>query len=394
MKTYYLFFIALLLISCSKPEEIEKLKTQLGKAKSNYEAAKKSAIDLKNEIEELEKQIATIEGVEIRKGKLVTTIPVSAGEFNHYIEVQGTAQSEKNITVSTDMGGIVTAIYVDEGSRVGKGRVLAQLDNTILLQQVEEIKTSLDLAKTVYEKQKILWDQNIGSEIQFLQAKNNKESLETKLKTTYAQLEKMKIKSPIDGYVDEVFIKLGELASPGNPAIRVVNLNMIEVEASVPENYLGSVTNGEKVTVYFPALEMEKEAIVKSVGQVINPNNRTFNVLVKITNEDASLKPNLLAVLKIMDYYNNSVISIPNRLIHFGRDSKFVYVAKNENGETVAVKKEVETGISYKGKVEIITGLDDSDILVDEGYRDVTHGELLTIASKDQITSDGRESED
>ncbi len=380
MKQLLIAFIAslfLLLVSCGgNDDSLEGKKAQLSKLKAEAGEIESQILQLENELQKLDPSLA-----EGPKGKLISTLPIEQGTFAHYFEVQGNAESQENISVSTDMGGLITKVYVTEGQKVSAGQTLVQLDNSVLLNNIEELKTSLGLAEIVFQKQEKLWDQNIGSEIQFLQAKNNKETLERKLQTTYSQLEKMQVKAPISGTVDEVFAKLGEMASPGRAVVRVVKLGVLKIEAAVPENYIGTINKGDKVNVNFPAIGLTREGTVKAVGQVVNTINRTFTVILNIDNKDEAIKPNLLAEVLVEDYTVEKAVIIPTRLIQTTRNTDYVFiVAKNAEGEAVAKKKVIQKGKSYEGKTEILEGLLASEVIIDGGYRDVTDGDLVRMA--------------
>lgn len=370
-----LFTLIGVLIGCGNSEQdIETKKENLEKMKKQLEALEFNITELEREITQMDPSL-----VEQKGGKLVTTKTAAIKNFKHFIEIQGNAESDENVTISAEIRGEVKKMLVQEGQNVTKGQTLMQLDDEIIRRQIEEIEVNLELATTVFERQQNLWNKNIGSEIQFLEAKNQKNSLETNLVKIKAQLEKTRIKSPISGTVDEVIIKIGEMANPGYPMMRVVNLENIKIKADAPESYIGSVYQGEPVIVTFPALGIEKEATVSSVGKVINPQNRTFRVEIRMPNKDNQLKANLLAVIRIVDYEADSTIVAPTRLIQYGDDKKFLFVVKSEDGEQIARKRIIETGKTYKGETEVKSGLYPDDILIDEGSRDVSEGDQLLI---------------
>lgn len=344
---------------------------------------KKQAKSLNEEIAALESAILMAEGKPAAStSKLVTIIKPSVEDFAHYIDIQGEAKCEENIALTTDMGGLITKVMVTEGQNVAKGQVLATTDNSVFLKSIDEIDEQLSLAKTVYDKQKRLWDQGIGSQIQLLQAETNKNSLEKRKQSILNQMEKSKIKAPVNGVVDKVFVKVGELASPGMPAIRVVNLNDMKIEAEIPETYSGKIRNGDIVKVTFPALDnKEIAARVQAVSSVINTLNRSFTATIRLTNT-AGIKPNMVAKIKIKDFNANNAVVIPSRLLQQHTGVDFVVLAvQDSSGKMIAKKKEIVLGKSYDGKTQIVKGLDGKDALLDEGYRDVLEGDEITIST-------------
>ena len=375
-RIYIASFIAIsVLIGCNGGEETLEMKQErLKNLQSQYEK-------IGEQINDLEKEIEKIDSTAIAppEGKLITTMDVPVKDFEHYIEMQWTIQSKENITLTSDIGGRVEAIYVDEGEKVQKGELLIKIDDETIQTNIAEIQTSLDLAESLYQKQKRLWEQGIGSEVQYLEAKNRKEALEKRLQTTFAQLEKTRIKSPINGTVDKIFAKIGEMAAPGVPQVRVVNIDQVKVEAMASEAYVGTIQEGDSVIVTFPSLDEERRAVVTSVGQVIHPANRTFEVNVALDNKDNMLKPNLLAMIKIADYVKDSAVVIPTKYVQHSNRGEYVYTVNQQNGELVANKVPIETGRTYNGETEVVTGLKGGEELIAAGYREVIDGEQLRI---------------
>ena len=270
-------------------------------------------------------------------------------------------------------------MHVNEGSRVRAGQVMAEIDDAVLRQSAEEIKTSLSLLTTIYEKQKNLWDQKIGSEVQFLQAKNNKEAQERRLQTLNSQLAQNRITSPINGVVDEVRIKPGESAAPGVGVIRVVNLSGIKVVANVADSYIAAVKKGDAVTIRIPDTEQQLKGKVSFVGQVVNATSRTFPIEVALPNEGQQLKPNMLAVIDINDQTKSNVIVIQQNYVQKSEAGEVVFVAAREGNRQVAKARKIKTGLSYKGNVEVLEGLKAGDQLIAEGYQDLTDGQPISL---------------
>lgn len=308
--------------------------------------------------------------------KVVTVFNPIIKDFKKYIELQGKVTSKENIIVSAEAGGQILSIPVTEGQFVGKGQVLATLDQEVMQKNISELETALDLANQVYDRQARLWEQKIGSEIQYLQAKNNKESLEKKLETLKSQSSKMVVRAPFSGIVDKVFAKSGELAGPGSAIARVVNLSTVQVEAEVPENYIGKIKKGDKVEVYFPSLDETRIGNVQSISQVINPGNRTFNVEASLSNPGGVLKPNQLSNLKLVEYASVGKYVIPSRLVQHDSVSDYVFVV---NGQNKVKKVLIKSGRTYQGQTEVLEGLSGDEKIVEKGFKDVVEYDVVEI---------------
>jgi RND family efflux transporter MFP subunit len=279
------------------------------------------------------------------------------------------------------MGGVVTAVNVKVGDKVGQGQTMAVIDDAVLQQSIEELKTGLELANTVFEKQQNLWNQKIGSEVQFLQAKNNKESLERKLQTLNAQVAMSRITSPISGVVDEVNIKPGEAASPGFGVIRVVNLSKIKIKARMADSYIGTVKKGDEVRITLPDINQELNGKISFVSQVVNPQSRTFDIEVMLDNKEEKLKPNMLAVVNINDKTAQEAIVIDANYVQQSEEGDVVYVAGAEGQNQKAQMRKVKTGLTYNGQVEVLEGLKAGDQLITAGYQDLVDGQLIKLSS-------------
>ncbi len=333
----------------------------------------------KSEIEKLQKELSDLEGNLVngedkKKSKSVTLLTASKSDFVKYVDLQGTVSSKENILVSAETGGTIRSISVSEGQRVSKGQTLASIDADIIYSNISEVENALSLATIVYEKQKRLWDQNIGSEIQYLQAKNNKENLEKKLGTLNTQLGKTRIKAPFSGTIDQVMANVGETAAPGTPIARVVNLNNVQVQAEVSEAYIGKFKKGDEVIIDFPSIKKQEIGKIKAVGQFINPGNRTFVIEIDMKNESGLLKPNLLANLKLLEYEAKESLVIPSRLVQQGLEGDFIYTMSKDS---IVQKNILKTGNSYDGKVEVLSGLDEGALIIDRGSRDVIIGNKI-----------------
>ncbi len=377
-KTYILFLAAAIgAFACNSGSEVDQKKEELAKLKSQQQ-------EIAGRIKVLETELATLAPVKATEGrvKLVQVKPVQPQTFKHYISVQGTVESDNNILISPKTGGVITAVYANEGDRVSQGQVLAVIDDAVLRESIEELKTGLDLATTVYEKQRNLWEQKIGSEVQYLQAKNNKESLERKLSTLNSQLAMTRITSPISGVVDEVNIKPGEAAMPGLGVIRVVNLSKIKVKAKMADSYIGTVKKGDDVKISLPDIKEEVDGKVTFVGQVVNPQSRTFDIEVSLDNKEAKLKPNMLAVVNINDKTTQEAIVVDANFVQQSEAGEVVFVANNSNNNRIqAEMRKVKTGLSYNGQVEILEGLKAGDSLITAGYQDLVDGQIIKVSS-------------
>mgnify|MGYP002779592970 CR=1 FL=1 len=341
--------------------------------------------ELKKQKTEIDSKIAALEkelGAGKKENTRVTVVmaqPVQPQTFQHFVEVQGTLDSRNNINVTPKMGGNVTQVFVKEGDYVRAGQTLLVTDDATLRQNLAQLETGYELAKTTFERQQNLWNQKIGSEIQYLQAKNQKESVERQIATLKTQLAMARVTSPISGTVNAVNVKIGEMAAPGMPAVQVVNLADMKVEAKVADSYINNIKKGDPVTVRFPDIGEEVKAKVTFTGQVVNPMSRTFDIEVALPNKGNKLKPNLLAIVSINDKTKPNTLVIDENLIQRTEQGDIVFVTTQENGKTVARSKKVTRGLSYNGKVEITEGLAAGDLLVTAGSQDLVDGQPVKV---------------
>lgn len=370
--TLYLLLAALLLASCGEEKsDLEVLKKEHSELKKEYDAIGK-------ELAKLEQKMADMDTT--RKLTLVTTLPAMQRDFEHYFEVQGVVESDQNITMFPEMGGTITNITVREGQSVRKGQLLVSMDADVLIQNIKEVQSALELANTVYERQNRLWAQKIGSEMQYLEAKNRKESLETSLKGLEAQLAKMRVRAPFSGVVDEIFPKVGELTAPQTPLLRLINMEKMYINADISETYVGKISEGTKVKVEFPGMNELIDAQIKLVGNYIDPNNRSFRVQVELQGMENQMKPNQLVFLHIKDFDMKDGIVLPNRVIQQGPDGKdFVYLADSNAGETQVRKVFVETGLNYKNETLVLEGVGVDAHIVDKGGRSIQDDQTVRV---------------
>ena len=351
----------------------------------------KSLNDLKTQKTDLVNQLnnisAKLKSVEIAISdldtlkRLVTVTSFEAEEkiFNHYIEVQGVVKADKAIELRAEMGGTVTAVLIKQGQKVTKGQVLATLESSVIDNSVLQLNTQLDLATTTYERQARLWEQKIGSEIQFLQIKSQKEGLENSLNSLKAQARKMKIIAPFSGTIDQVFAKTGELISPQTPFLRLVNLDNVYIESEITETYLKSISKGTMALLSFSSIDISFEANITQVGNFINPSNRSFKTRIDVKNNNNELKANLLADIKINDF-NASGIVIPSKVIQKDRNGKtFVYTLEAEEANYKVIKTFVKDSNSYNNFSYISEGLNSKSTLVDKGARLVKNGDIVKL---------------
>jgi len=366
MKKLFIFFgILAFLVSCGGSEDKQ----------AKLEQLKKERDRLSMEIMKLEKEIYP-EGSAPATMVIIDTLVKEP--FNHYIEVQGRVDGNENIGVSPRTPGVVDKVLVKEGDFVKKGQVLAELDAQVLKQTLKELETQLAFATDLYDKQKALWDQKIGSEVQYLTAKNNKESLGNKIATVKDQIKMSNITSPIDGTVEEIPIKVGQMAAVGYPAFRVINFSRAKAVAEVGEAYTAKIKTGDQVQVYLPDLEEEFDRKVTFASRYIDPTNRTFVVEAELPTKYMVYRANMIAVMRIKDYHNPAVISIPQNYIQSSRDTGYyVFVAQKEDGRKLARKKYVKTGITYNGLTEIVSGLTNGDLIITAGYKDLYDGQHI-----------------
>lgn len=353
--------------------------------KEQIQAYKEQIQELESKMKSLEEEVAasdpTFASATDRNATLVTTIPIKETTFEHFVEIRGEVTSRRNVTISAQVPAMVVNVPATEGETVRKGEVLLTQDAETIRTNIDEVKTSLDLAETRFRRQTNLWEQNIGTEFQYLEAKNAKESLERKLASLNAQLSNYIIRAPFSGTIDEVFAKEGEMAQPGVPLIRLVSLSNMFIEANVSEAYLGQFEKGDSVEVHFPTLDKTINTTISSVGQVINQNNRTYTVEVKIPNDEASLRPNMLAELRLKDFEQQNAMVIPTNLIQNDNQGDFVYVASSTEGsdELVAEKKHITRGKTYQNQTMIESGLTGDEQLIDQGFRNVAEGVTVRI---------------
>jgi len=376
---YLIIAITALAVACNAPADKN---ANLETKKKQLEQAQVELAGLKDKIAALEKEIGEADPTfaqQINKAILVTTFVAEKKPFEHKVEVRGSVESRKNILISAQTGGEIQKVHVREGQNVSKGQVLVSLNADIIRNSIAELKTSLELANSVYEKQSRLWEQKIGTELQYLQAKNNKESLERRLNTAYAQLDQAIVKAPFSGTIDQLPAREGEIAAPGLPLVRVVSLEDTYIKADVSERFIGKFKAGDPVEVYFPSQNKKLTTKIASVSQVINAENRTFIVEVQLPRVNFTVKPNQVVVLNLRDYMSEATLAVPTRIIQKDEDGQFIFTVDDRDGRLLAKKIHITTGITSMTETEVLAGLMGNEQIVDEGYRDLTEGVEVEI---------------
>ena len=372
MKQILFLIISISIVaSCSTGDSTDK-KTELS-------TLKKEAAAIQEKISKLETELAVNNSDNKDNAKEIMITVAVPKPFVHYIDVQARVDGDENVTVSSEAPGTVSTILVHPGDKVSKGSILAELDAGATKKAIDEAQNQVDFANTLYIKQKSLWEQKVGSEVQYLASKNTYESGYKRLATLKEQLSMSRIKSPVNGTVDAVDIKIGQAIIPGMPAIRVVNLTNLKVKAEVAEAFISKVKKGNDVVIIFPDAGKEISSSISYSGNVIDPMNRTFNVEVKISNKISELHPNMVASLKIADYKSVRAFVVPVNLIQTGDEGQYLFVADGNNDNAVAKKKVVKTGYNYNGYVEIISGLTEGDQVITTGYQDLVEGQQLSF---------------
>lgn len=366
-----IIFLAALVISCAQEEGVEAKKTKLAELKDQVGTLNTEIKTLETEISKLDPEFANAN----KKSILITTAAARKGEFTHFVEVTGSVLSKKNVSISAETAGRILEVPVMEGMRVTKGQVLARIDAESIQRNIEEMENSLQLATTIFQKQERLWNQKIGTEIQYLEAKNRKEGLEKNLASVKTQLDKTFVRAPFNGTIETVQVRMGEGVQPGVPMFEFVGESDLYIQADVSESYVGVLGKGDTVNVMLPSLNKSITSRVSAIGGVINPNNRTFKVEVLIPNMP-DVKPNMISILKIKDYHKQNSVLVPAHLILADTQGDYIFIVENQTAQ----KKYVKRGLTANNETEILEGLTGSEILVDKGFREVGDNFSVNIA--------------
>jgi RND family efflux transporter MFP subunit len=342
-------------------------------------ALKDQKTQIEAQIAELEKQVNAGKPVE-KKVKTVGLTELQPSQFRHYVDLQGKVDAEDNVPVTAKgMGGNLTKILVKNGDNVRQGQLLAVLDDAVMEKTIAQLETQLKTAEDVYNRQKGLWDQKIGTEIQFIQAKAQKEGIEQQIATMKEQWGQSRIYAPIGGTVDMVFLKVGQAIAPGMPLCNIVSLNRLKIKGDVTEAYASKVKNGDAVKVFFPDLNKEITTRISYISRTINPMTRTFAVECNLPS-GPDYRANMVAVMKIIDYQASSALVVPINLLQSAEDGDFLLVAeKTGDKQAIAKKVTVKQGQNYNGEVEILNGLKKGDWVISTGFQDVNNGETIAF---------------
>ena len=363
-----LTLLVVLLAACGKPQDKNAELASLKDQKSKLEA----------QIAVLEKEVGATPGA-AQRTKTVGLTEVTTAPFRHYIDLQGKVDAKDNVPVTAKMPGVLTRILVKNGDNVRRGQLLAQMDDNVMSSSLSELELQLRTAEDVYNRQKGLWDQKIGTEMQFIQARSQKEAAEQRIVTLKQQLGQSRIYAPISGTVDLVILKIGQAISPGMPLCNILNLSKLKVQGEVTEAYASKVRQGDQVVVSFPDLNKEITTKVTYVSKTINPMTRTFSVECLLP-ASSDYRANMVAVMKIVDYQNPKAVTIPVNLVQTADDGEFVLVAEKTGDKTAVAKKVlIKTGNNYSGNVEITSGLKAGDLVISTGYQEINSGETVAF---------------
>ncbi|KXO00476.1 RND transporter [Aequorivita aquimaris] len=382
-KSLFLLILIATLVSCGGDNKSVDAIISAGDmtaVKAKRAELNKQQRELKTEIDKLNQYIETHEKKE--RPALVTAEVIKDTLFKHYVEVQGNVETDQNVVLNAEYSGVLTNVYVKEGQRVSKGQRLAKIDDGGLSSQVAQQEAQMALAQTTFERQQRLWEQKIGSEIQYLQAKTNYESAKNVTQQLRSQLSKTVITAPFSGVVDEIISDPGQVVVPGQtPIIRLVNLSDMYVKASIPETYLKSIKKGTQVKVTLASINEEFTGKVRQVSNYINPNNRSFDIQIEIPNKDGLVKPNLIATVKVNDYSAENVITVPENILQENAAGETIAYLYQPINDSIGVAKRVllETGLSYENHTEVKSGIKKGDTIIKEGAKTLRDGQKVTI---------------
>jgi RND family efflux transporter MFP subunit len=383
-KAIYITITTLVLASCGSgsgnsvesviaSKDIEAIRTKRNSVTEELKA-------LESQVKQLDEAIGELE--DNTKLPLVSALTVEPQQFQHYLELQGDVMTDQNVLVYPEMAGTLYRVYVKEGQRVSKGQLLASIDDGGLSSQLAQLRTQAELAKTTFERQKRLWEQNIGSEIQYLQAKTQYEAQQSAVKQLESQVGKSSIRAPFSGIVDDIIKDQGTVVSPGpgSEIFRIVNLSDMYIDVEVPESHLPNVTPGKEAEVYFPVLGESITTKVRQTGNFINPSNRSFSAEIPVPNKTGNVKPNLTAKVKINDYTNENAILIPQSVVSENAEGEqYVYLIAEENGEVMAKKSIITPGRTQGDYLEVLEGISSGSQVIVEGARRVRDGQKVQV---------------
>ena len=386
MKNFILNLSIILIISCG-PKNSKSTEEVL--ASGDYTLIQKKKGEIKTQINDLKVELNELdymlEKMDTDKNLfLVSAIKLKQKKFNHYLNFQGSLDTDQNVVIYPELPGLLKNIYVNQGDKVNKGQLIAKISDNGLTDQLEQLELQRDLAKTTFERLQILWNQKIGSEIQYLQAETNFKSLEKKISQMKDQEDKTRILAPFDGIIDDVIADVGSNLAPGlTPILRIINIEKMKVSAEIPEIHIPYIKKNKNVKIYVPILDKQILGNISSVGNFINPNNRSFSIEIELLNKSNELKPNMTVSLEINDYQNESAILIPSKdILEDEEGSFYVYkLVSDGNDNYKSNKVMIEKGKSYNNMTEIKTGLNEDDLIINDGLRQVEDGQIVKVIS-------------
>ena len=386
MKNFILNLSIILIISCG-PKNSKSTEEVL--ASGDYTLIQKKKGEIKTQINDLKVELNKLdymlEKMDTDKNLfLVSAIKLKQKKFNHYLNFQGSLDTDQNVVIYPELPGLLKNIYVKQGDKVKKGQLIAKISDNGLTDQLEQLELQRDLAKTTFERLQKLWNQKIGSEIQYLQAETNFKSLEKKISQMKDQEDKTRILAPFDGIIDDVIADVGSNLAPGlTPILRIINIEKMKVSAEIPEIHIPYIKKNKNVKIYVPILDKQILGNISSVGNFINPNNRSFSIEIKLLNKSNELKPNMTVSLEINDYQNESAILIPSKdILEDEEGSFYVYkLVSDGNDNYKSNKVMIEKGKSYNNMTEIKTGLKEDDLIINDGLRQVEDGQIVKVIS-------------
>ncbi len=379
-KIFYLFTI-LLLFSCEKNETFDSIlkSNDIEKIKLARKTIVASQQDLNSKLEQLDNRIEELN--ENPQLPIVEVVSVTPSQFDHYIQVQGSVKSDQLISIFPEFSGIIKNIYVKSGDDVKKGQSLIKIDDGGLKEQLSQLEIKYELTKTTFERQKRLWEQKIGSEIQFLETKSMFEAQKQAINQLKKQIQKTLIQAPFSGTIDNVIVKLGEVVYPGRSNLMMLlNMDNLYVESNVPEKYISSIKTGNKAILEFPLIGKSVSSAVRQSGNYIHPINRTFKIEIDVKTNDFEVKPNLNSKVKINDYSNEKALMINQNIISVDSNNKeYVYKLYTKNNKDYVSKTTIETGKNDGKNIEVISGLSQGDLIVSEGIRKLVDNSRVKI---------------
>jgi len=380
MRKIALLILVAVVAACS-PQQDDK--SEIREQLAQY---RKEKNELEQKIQQLNRQLE--DGDAAEGATRTNQVPVFVKEmkpqlFSHYVRSNGEVEAVYDAFISPETNGQITQIHVEEGDRVEQGQLLVSLKTNVIRSNIQEVQTNLELARKTFEKQKRLWADSVGSEMQYLEAKNRKESLENRLATLREQLEMSRIRAPYSGVVESINQKVGELGSPGMQLLHLVNLKKLKVEARITEQYISRVHKGDVVEVRFPSYpEMNKRVPITRKGSVIDKESRTFTIEAHLDNPQEKIRPNQIAIVNVLDYSIDSALVVPSNVIKQDMQGDYVYVVTNSEK---ARKVYVKTGRSYNNQTVVTSGVKPGNRVITSGYTQVSEGEQVAVKEKEAL---------